>query len=103
MAKRRVQKRFDTTKAQGKGTYVIMSSLRVGERRDYIEKSKEKDFSMVGWGIELLTKHILEWNWVGDDGKELPIPKDDPKVMDDMTDAESELLAGLLTGSDTKN
>ena len=103
MAKRRVQKRFDTKDVQGKDSYVVMSSLRVGERRDYVEKSKGKNFSMMKWGIDILTKHIIEWNWVGDDDEPLPTPRDDPKVMDDMTDEESELLVMLLTNSDTKN
>lgn len=104
MAKRRVQKRFDTKEVQGEGSYVILTSLRVKERRDFIKKNKtDDDFSALEWGVELLTKHVIEWNWVGDSGDLLPLPKDEPQVMDYMTDEESEFLANLLVNSDPKN
>jgi len=58
---------------------------------------------MLEWGCVLLEKHIVEWNWVDDDGDPLALPKDNPETLDDLTDAESELLARLLLTSDTKN
>lgn len=103
MPKRRVQKRFDTKEVQGEGSYVILSSLRVSERRRYAKDAEEEGFSALEWSIDLLTKHVVEWNWVDEDDNPLPLPKDDPKVIDDLTDPEAELLATLLMNPSAKN
>jgi len=103
MPKRRVQKRFDTKDVQGDSSYVILSSLRVAERRQYVKDSKEEGFEPLEWSITLLTRHLVEWNWVDEDGKALPIPRDDPAVVDSLTDPEAELLAGFLMNPTAKN
>lgn len=103
MAKRISTKKFSTAEVQGDGSFVILSSVKVGEQRDYFEQKDDEDFDKIEWGVELLIKHIVDWNWVDDDGEPLPLPKDDPDVIDELTNAESELIAKLLVSSDTKN
>lgn len=100
MPKRTIQKRFDTKEVQGEGSFVIMRSLRVGQIREV--KALEKD-ELYEKTVSILISHILEWNWVGDDDEPLSLPKDEPTVMDELTNAEFEYLSTLLVSGDTKN
>ena len=103
MAKRIAYRRFETPDLQGEDSYVLLSGLKLGERREYIKASKVKDFDMIEAGSALFVKHIVGWNWVDDDNNPLPLPSDDPEVINDLTDLETEGIANLLMNPDTKN
>lgn len=103
MAKRITSRRFETPNLQGEDSYIELSGLKIGERREYFAASKAEDFNMLEVGVDLFVKHIKGWNWVDDDGKPLPLPADDPSVIDDLTDIESEGIADFLMNPDTKN
>ena len=103
MAKRTSVRRFNTEEVQGEGSYVILSSLKVDEVRELRKKGKDEDFDAFEGGIALLTQHILKWDWVGDDGKPLPLPKDDPTVVGQLTHEEADFLSDLLIQAGSKN
>jgi hypothetical protein len=43
-------------------------------------------------GMQLLIDHVVDWNWVNDQGEPLPIPKNAPDVLDTMLQFEIDFL-----------
>lgn len=98
MAKRRSVVTHKSDEVQGEGSFVVTTAVKVKEIRQIRKHAKDTDFDEFEGGIALLAKHVIKWNWVDDEGKPLPCPKDDPKVIDELTNEESEFLVGLLMG-----
>lgn len=48
----------------------------------------------------LLCQYIVEWNWKDDDGKRLPIPKDDVTAMDMINQPEMQFIVDQFNVSD---
>ncbi len=42
---------------------------------------------------------IKEWNWVDDDGNALPLPSQNPEILDDLTDDETVFIMEKVMGS----
>lgn len=42
-----------------------------------------------------IAARILDWNWVGSDGKRLPLPSQDASVLDNLSQTEYAFLYGL--------
>lgn len=103
MAKRTSVRKFNTEEVQGEGSYVILSSLKIDEIRELRKASKDDKYDIFEGGLEMLEKHILKYNWVGDDGKPLPLPKNDPSVIGQLTHEETEFLSSLLIEAGSKN
>lgn len=103
MAKRTSVRKFSTEEVQGEGSYVILSSLTVNEVRELRKKGKDEDFDAFEGGIDLLTAHILKWDWVDNEGKPLPLPKNDPTVVGQLTHEEADFLSDLLIAAGSKN
>ena len=103
--KRRRVVRHASNEVQGEGSWVITAALNVAEMRAFRARAKEKDFDAFEVGVDVLRTHVYEWNWVGDDDGPLPQPKDDPTVIDILTDDEVEFLSGCIQGKeeDAKN
>lgn len=106
MPKRRTVKEVDASEVQGEGAIVVISGVKVKEiRRIRTLANSEKDVDEFEMGLELVAKHIIDWNWVDDAGERLPTPKEDPSVIDELTDEEAVFLTQLLIGpgEETKN
>ena len=58
------------------------------------------DFNSMDAGIDTLKKHILDWNWVDDEGEPLPNPQEDEDVFDELTDTEVTFLINRMMGVD---
>lgn len=99
MPKRQTVKRHATDEIQGEGSYVIVTGVKIGEIRKIKKLSEDPEYDQFEGGLEMVADHVREWNWVDDEGKPLPLPKDDPLVVDDLTNEETEYLAELLIGS----
>lgn len=112
MARRTSVRRYDTEEVQGEGSFVVLSSMKVKEVRALRLASKQAkaageddgDAAFEG-GLKILADHIVDWDWVDDGDKPLPLPKDDPNVVDELTNDEADFLSDLLTdgGQETKN
>ena len=88
----RKHRRFETTEVQGEDSYVIVALPTVGEVQPILElEAAGRDTFEAKRAI--VTDHIVEWNWVGDDSRPLPVD------VDLLTTDEYELLIGLLIGS----
>ena len=103
MPKRTSVKRHDASEVQGEGAYVVISGVKVKEIRKIRKLAKTEDFDEFEGGISLLAKHILDWNFVDDEGKPLSIPNVVPEVIEELTNEESEFLVGLMMGDSPKN
>lgn len=108
MSKRVSVIKYETDLVQGEGSYVVLSALKVREIRALRQKGKEAekaeeagedtDDAAFEGGLKILSEHVVDWNWVDDEEKDLPLPKDDPDIIDDLTNDETEFLSDLLTG-----
>lgn len=49
---------------------------------------------------EKLCQYVLDWNWVDDDGNDLPKPLGNPDVFKKLTGQEIKYLAEAVSGSD---
>lgn len=98
---RQTVKKIDSVEVQGEGSYVVLTGVKVSEMRKMRKSAEDKDFDHFQGGLDLIAKHIQDWNWVDDDGNPLALPANNPEVIDDLTDEESKFLAGLLIGTET--
>lgn len=102
--KRKHLKKHDCSEVQGEGAYAIISAVKVGEIRKARLEAKDPEFDDFEGGVTLLIKHIVKWNFVDDDGNEMPLLKDTPEVIDDLTNEEVTFLVNCMMGeTDTKN
>lgn len=103
MPKRKSVKKHDASEVQGEGAFVVTTAVKVKEIREIRRLAKTDDFDEFEGGVSMLAKHIIDWNFVDDEGKPLPVPKDRPEVVDELTNEESEFLAELLMGEQGKS
>lgn len=99
MPKRQSVKKHDASEVQGEGSFVVTTAVKVREIRQIRKLAKTEDFDEFEGGVSLLARHIKEWNFVDDEDQPLAQPKDDPSVIDELTNEESEYLVGLLMGA----
>ena len=106
MAKRTTVRRFDTEEVQGEGSFVVLSSLKVKEVRRLHKltdvKEGEEEPDAFEEGVKMLANHIVDWDWVDDDGNPLPKPKGKISVIDMLTNEESEFISDLLVQANAK-
>jgi len=98
MPKRQSVKSHKSDEVQGEGSFVITTAVKVREIREIRKRAADPEFDDFEGGIKLLAGHVVKWNWVDDEDKPLPCPKDDPSVIDELTNEGSEYLVGLLMG-----
>ena len=95
----RVQK-FLSTKVQGDDSWVRVSPLTVAETREAREEREGADFDAFETGLKVLKEHVIEWNWVDDDGAPLPQMPEHPEVVELLTDTEVGFLSDCILGSE---
>lgn len=100
--KRRRVRRHASNEVQGDGSWVITAALTVAEMRAFRKRADEEDFDAFELGVEVLKTHVYEWNWVDDDDVPLPQPKDDPLIIDLLTDDEVDFLSACIQGSEAE-
>jgi len=84
---------------QGEGAYAVIRKLTMGEikaMKQLQAKGEADDFDMT---TEVVQSCTLSWNWVDDDDAPLPQPREDPTVLDAITDDEFAFLAQAIAGS----
>ena len=101
MAKRKRAsiQRFETDEVQGEGSYVELKSLTLGEIRKLRKATKSDSSDPVETVTKMLVKQLVEWNWVDDDGEDLPC---DEKGLDQLYESEAEYLVDLLVSGSEK-
>jgi hypothetical protein len=96
MPQRQSVRRLTTAETQGDDSYVVVSGMTYGEslERDKLIKAGKLDADE--FLRQSLARHVLDWNWVGDDGQPLPKPKDNPGVFKALTDGELDVLTSAI-------
>jgi len=88
---------------QGDDSWVKLSAIKLG---DYLQMHGQLEaagkaptaIEQARLGINLLSEHIVGWNWVDDYGEPLALPKDDPSVIEGLTEGEAFWLIAQFTG-----
>ena len=105
MPKRQHIQHVLSDKVQGKGSWVDFRRMTVGEAKAVRAAAKEhsdpeREDENEAWAQEnstaLMQSHIIDWNWIDEDGNPLPLPSDDATVIDRLTDLELEFLNNLF-------
>lgn len=103
MAKRRTSCiKIKTDEIQGEGSWVIVRRLSIKETRAFRDKMSEAgdEYNAFEAGVAVMKQNVVEWNWVDDDGNPLPNPKDDPEVIELLTDDEVAVLGKAIRGDE---
>lgn len=105
MPKRKRIVRYPSDEIQGEGSWVLVALLTVAEMREVRKEQKAKDADMFELGVTLMKSHVKDWNWVDDEGEPMPSPKDQPGIVEGLSDPESGFLSECIRGSEseTKN
>ena len=121
MAQRQGIIRVDASEVQGDGAYVVVRKLGYAQRQmatrmmadafggKLPQNLQGADLSVTSeflagndaYTRDLLTANIIEWNWVDDAGKALPVPSAEPAIIERLTDDEVNFLARAIQGGQT--
>ncbi len=94
-------RRIPTDSVQGPDSYAVIRPPKWGLLRKAQKQAKASDQADAGiaFAEELLVKSVVDWNWTDDEGEPLPLPKDDPAVLDDLDADEVAFLVEKITGA----
>lgn len=118
MPERLSTRSFDATSVQGDGAYLVLRGATVGEVLGNRRATEARDTFRYRLGRRLgqlfrrappaseqmrrnMTYYagfVHGWNWVGDDGEPLPLPADDPTVIERLTTEEMAFIAACVNG-----
>lgn len=97
------EKRIESDEVQGAGSYVVLRRVRWRSMRAALgvfqQAGGEANASEAGLAMmeALLPAALQEWNWTDEDGQPLPLPADDPAVIDDLEPEEALWLVQQLS------
>ena len=102
MPERKKTVKLQSTRAQGKDSWVEVVPLTVRGSREFRGRLEAADNTEAREAILLaeLCAHIVAWNWVDEDGKPLPSPQQEPEVLEGLTSREVIFLRDALNGGD---
>ena len=105
MPQRKSTHRYDATEVQGEGAYVVVRTTSYGQQKNFVRNSESMTDYEKQLAIEaMIVENVIEWNWVNDDGEPLPLPKNDPGIMEELTANEVVFLGEAIAGqADLKN
>jgi hypothetical protein len=93
MAQRVSTRKVLSDEVQGEGSYVTLRALPYSmiSARAGIDQD---DFAQVlKFNETFLASVVVDWNWVDDDGNPLPLPADDPGVVEKLVIPEFQWIA----------
>lgn len=99
MPRRQNRIRAETVDVQGDDSYIVVTLPTTQELKAIIRLEDGDNVQAFDSGADLITRHVKEWNWVDDDEKPLPLPKDDPDVIGQLTAQEFRTVLDVMTGS----
>lgn len=104
MGRRKNWVRLETKEVQGEGSYVILSLPTVDEVQDIIAQAEKEGKNLEAFqkSADVLGQHIKEWDWVDDNDVPFPLPKDEPKIVGQLTSKEFKILIDALFGNEEK-
>lgn len=101
----------DSAEVMGQGSWIKVRTLTVSENNRFIEMTlaSQRLAAQDNPSAEELSKTehalrsvicgaLIAWNWVNDDGEDLPAPHNNPALLDDLTQAEVRFLMDAVRG-----
>jgi len=93
MAQRVSTRKVLSDEVQGDGSYVMLRALpysMISQRA----KIDQNDFDQVlAFNEQFMAAVVVDWNWVDDAGEKLPLPADDPSVVNRLVIPEFQFIA----------
>jgi hypothetical protein len=106
MPQRKNVRTINSEKVQGEGSFIRVRGTTVKETREAVgqgsvadDAPKEERIAAYDRNLDFLLSHVLDWNWVDDEGKPLPIPRENAEVKDMLTSDEVGFIGDAITGS----
>jgi len=103
----KITEKVESTEVQGEGTYIVVRKLTHGEAkafdREFAKNAAAKNVAPLE---DLIIEHLIEWNWSDAEGVPLPLPREDPTVLDRLLEPELLFLLDVMTrvsGATAKN
>lgn len=94
-------KRVPSDAVQGEGSWIEVVGLTLGETKR-IAAATEANGGNSSAQVELTEQHIREhlvnWNWLDNNGDPLPLPKDDAAVLDRLYIEEITFISKAIIG-----
>ena len=93
---------------QGPGSFVTVRRMTVGETKEIMRRTAgtEPGLDTYSDNTAWVAERVVEWNWTDAEGNALPYPKNEPGVVDKLTNEELAFLNQAIVGrseSERKN
>lgn len=98
MPQRDSTRRLDSSEVQGDGSYVVFRRLEVGLVKEI--RSNPNGKTNLELNMDSILACVVDWNWVDDEGTPLPLPNEDPTVLDKLFFSETDFLIDAIWGTD---
>lgn len=100
MPKRQRTKRVPTLELMGEGSWIEVRKITVQQAKELRKRTADlSEDELQDYSRDWIAEHVLAWNWVDDDGETLPLPSDDPSVLDQLTPDELAFIGRAIGGS----
>ena len=93
MAQRVSTSKVLSDSVQGEGSFVVLRAIPYGLIRERATMATDDMAQMLAFNAQFLASVVVEWNWVDDEGNPLPLPADDPGVIDKLVLPEFQFIA----------
>lgn len=125
MPKRQNIYTYDSEEVQGEGSWVKIRAMTYGRQKELRETAAEVKAlgqavksggmapeqmeaalqdggaasKLLSMNDELLIELVYSWNWVDEDGEPLPLPEDEPEIIQGLTIQEMQFLSEAIKGN----
>lgn len=91
--------RVDSSAVQGEGSYVLLKKMTHGEVKAFNRAMGAASQTQDEGPLEVAIRtQVIAWNWSDAEGVALPLPKDDPGLLERLTEAELLFLTESIMG-----
>jgi hypothetical protein len=125
MPKRQNIYTYNSEEVQGEGSWVKIRAMTYGRQKELREAAAEAKAlgqavksggmtpeemeaalqdggaasKLLSMNDELLIELVYSWNWVDEDGEPLPLPEDEPEIIQGLTIQEMQFLSEAIKGN----
>lgn len=91
--------RVDSASVQGDGSYVVLKKMNHGEVKAFNQAMAAAAKSEDEMPLQIVIRtQVMDWNWSDQDGVPFPLPKDEPEILERLTEAELLFLTQNIMG-----
>ena len=91
--------RVDSAPVQGEGSYVLLKKMTHGEVKAFNREMAAAAKSEDEMPLQIVIRtQVVDWNWSDQDGVLFPLPKDQPEILERLTEAELLFLTQNIMG-----